>query len=185
MSITSESLSLIFLCELRWCFWFLEATHATFVWPLHSRGQNHQRCQRKTRHPAKVLMTPLAANSAQCVHAGCLHWLLRTTLNREGFLWGGSVCVCVFLGVNVLTRLSDLINTCTATAPLVFMLKLFSDTHVYTHTHNSEQCVVQLLMSGPLGTAPDSLPPCQLPAHDPLIHPPPHGPHSWCRAYTM
>lgn len=44
------------------------------------------------------------------------------------------VCVCVFLGVNVLTRLSDLINTCTATAPLVFMLKLFSDTHVHTHT---------------------------------------------------
>lgn len=44
------------------------------------------------------------------------------------------VCVCVFLGVNVLTRLSDLINTCTATAPLIFMLKLFSDTHVHTHT---------------------------------------------------
>lgn len=120
----------------------------------------------------------------------CACWVSALTLEdnpqQRGFLMRWQcVCVCVFLGVNVLTRLSDLINTCTATAPLVFMLKLFSDTHVHTHTHNSEQCVVQLLMSGPLGTAPDSLPPCQLPAHDPLIHPPPHGPHSWCRAYTM
>lgn len=40
-------------------------------------------------------------------------------------------------------------------------------------------------MFGPLDTLLDSLPPYQLPAPDPLIHPPPHGPHSWCGVHNI
>jgi len=123
--------------------------------------------------PAEGANDCSAANSTQCVDAECALWH-GTTINKR---WE---CFHCCLSVNVLiwfNRHECLHNT--LALPLAFSGILPSHTHTHTHTDT------QLLMSRPLDTALDSLPPCKLPAPDPLIHPPPHGPHSWCRAYTM
>lgn len=65
-----------------------------------------------------------------------------------------------------------------------YLAFLYTSLTLYSDTHNPEQCVKATPnVCTPRHCA--GLPPRQLPAPDPLIHPPPHGPHSWCSAYTM